>query len=116
MWLNFILVSIIPVIFIVLGFVFWKHPPKEINHVSGWRTEQSMKNQETWDFANRLGGKCFLILGVIELLIALIFLFATSNIEPNKVNSLGMGLMMIQCAFLAFVFIYVERKLRTHFN
>lgn len=56
MLLNFFICSIIPIIFIVLGLAFWISPPKEINSMSGWRTKRAMKNQETWDFANRLGG------------------------------------------------------------
>jgi uncharacterized membrane protein len=116
MLLNFICLSIIPVIFIVLGIIFWKHPPKKINYVSGWRTARAMKNQETWDFANRLGGKCFLILGVIELLATLIFLLATLNIDPDTVSLYIVLIVLIQTAFLAIVIIYVERELKTHFK
>lgn len=50
------MVLLIPLIMIVLGFIYGKYPPKKINHISGYRTTMSMKNQDTWDFANRYMG------------------------------------------------------------
>ena len=38
---------------LLLSYVIAKYPPKKINHLYGYRTKRSMRNQETWDFANR---------------------------------------------------------------
>lgn len=105
---------IIPITFILIGFIFWKHPPKEMNGVSGWRTEQSMKNQETWNFANLLGAKCTLILGTIEFLCTLIFLFIVLNLDISEVSVVA--LVIIQSASIAIVYVHVEKELRKHFN
>ena len=44
---------------IILGFPFYflKKPPRKINSIYGYRTPRSMKDQETWDLANRTWAK-----------------------------------------------------------
>lgn len=115
-WLNYIFSLFIPTIFILVGFILWKHPPKEINGVSGWRTEQSEKNQQTWDFANLLGAKCTLVFGIIEFLCTFIYLFFTSDFDENEAGMFMIVLAIIQSACFAIVYVYVERKLREHFK
>lgn len=48
---------LIPVVMIVAGRMMWKHPPKNINEVIGYRTGHSMKNMDTWKFAHNYCGK-----------------------------------------------------------
>lgn len=115
-WVNYIFSFVIPATFILVGFILWKHPPKEINGTSGWRTEQSEKNQETWDFANLLGAKCTLIFGIIEFLCTFITLFFTSDFDENETGMFMIVLVIIQSACFAIVYVYVERKLREHFK
>lgn len=40
-----------PLILLLLGGLFYKFPPKTINHYYGYRTTRSMKTPETWAFA-----------------------------------------------------------------
>lgn len=35
----------------IIGFLFRKYPPKNINGIYGYRTSRSKKNQESWDLA-----------------------------------------------------------------
>jgi hypothetical protein len=115
MLLNFILSLLIPVIFIALGFGFWKHPPGEINPVAGWRTARAKRSQQTWDFANKLAGKCTLLLGVIELAVTLIVLVAVMGFDPDTVSPYIILLVLIQSAFFAVVYADVERELKRRF-
>jgi len=39
--------------FLIAGFVMTKYPPGSINQLYGYRTKASMKNQESWDFAQK---------------------------------------------------------------
>ncbi len=48
--------------------MMWKHCPKEINGLIGYRTKRSMKNEDTWKFANNFCGKLWWIMGWIILL------------------------------------------------
>ena len=118
MLLNFICLSILPITFIILGLAFWKRPPKEINYSAGWRSKRAMKNQDTWNYANRLCGKCFLILGIIEFVITWAIFFAASilNIDSNIVQNWGPVLLFIQAACITFIGIYIERKLKERFH
>lgn len=38
---------------LLVSFIFSKYPPKKINHLYGYRTNRSMRNQECWEFANK---------------------------------------------------------------
>ena len=57
--LIFVLVTtlLIPIIMLVFGAIFSKKAPKSINHIYGYRTPRSMKNQNTWEFANMYCGR-----------------------------------------------------------
>ena len=57
---------LVAVIFIALGFIMMKFPPKKINNIYGYRTPFAMKNQEIWDEAQRHGGFSMMILGTIN--------------------------------------------------
>ena len=44
-WFMFICDLIIPVVMVIGGRMMWKHCPKHINGMSGYRTTRSMKNR-----------------------------------------------------------------------
>lgn len=58
MWI-FMLVNnlLIPAVMIGIGCQYAAKPPQKINGLSGYRTKRSMKNQDTWDFAQAYMGK-----------------------------------------------------------
>jgi len=43
---------ILPLIFIVIGFIFLKWSPTKVHWWCGYRTKRFMQNEETWNFAN----------------------------------------------------------------
>ena len=51
-WFMLICDLIIPIAMVIGGRMMWKHYPKNINSMSGYRTTRSMKNMDTWKFAN----------------------------------------------------------------
>ena len=61
---------ICPLIFTVVGVVFWMYPPKKINEFYGYRTTRSRKSQEAWDFAQRYSAKLMTIFGLAALIVA----------------------------------------------
>ncbi len=48
------------VFMLVIGFIFLKFPPKNINYLYGYRTRRSMKTQEVWDAANIFSAKALI--------------------------------------------------------
>ncbi len=66
-WFMFVCNLLIPVILIIAGRMMWKHCPKKINTVYGYRTRRSMKNMDTWRFAHNYCGKLWWKIGWVSL-------------------------------------------------
>ncbi|NLV50296.1 MAG: SdpI family protein [Clostridiales bacterium] len=111
-----IITLIIPVSYIVLGGCFWKHSPQKINYCAGWRTGRSMKNRETWIFANTLGGKCTMLLGVAELIVTTAVLIFTRKSGERTIAYVVLALVLAQTVCFGFVFSYVEKKIKEKFG
>ena len=72
-WIFMLVMDLLcPVIMIVMGRYFMKTSPKEINYIFGYRTNMSMKNKDTWDFAHKYIGKLWFYLGLILVPITVI--------------------------------------------
>ena len=56
-WFMLICDMIIPIVMVIVGRMMWKHCPKHINGMLGYRTTRSMKNMDTWKFAHDYCGK-----------------------------------------------------------
>ncbi len=53
--------------------LIWKfYPPKEINSLYGYRTTKSMKNKETWKFANMYASMWLVRLTALLFMIAIL--------------------------------------------
>lgn len=50
-------------IFLLAGFIQQRFPPKKINHLYGYHTSNSMKSQESWDFAQEYSAKKMMKMG-----------------------------------------------------
>lgn len=53
------------IIFLIAGFIFKILPPKKINSIYGYRTNISMKNQDTWNVAQKYSANSMIILGIV---------------------------------------------------
>jgi uncharacterized membrane protein len=68
-----LILSICGLIFLLAGFIQQRFQPKKINHLYGYRTSNSMKSQESWDFAQDYSAKKMMktgayitVLGLLE--------------------------------------------------
>lgn len=101
---------VLSAIFIVLGFILIKWPPKNINYIYGYRMPSSMKNQDTWDEAQKLGGISLSIFGVVIGIFGL-----WSIIKPLDINNeTALGVFLIVGVIV--MIIIDEMKLRKIFN
>ena len=55
----------LPLPLLIVSAVFRIFPPKKINRFYGYRTKSSMKNQDTWNEANRFAANLMLIISVV---------------------------------------------------
>ena len=103
---------LIPILMILIGFMFIKKPPKNINIWYGYRTKMSMKSQEAWDFAHKMCGRLWIKLGILILVIIVLSkLFNPINVEILSLIHVGIGLLAI-CTPIYFI----EKALHKKFN
>ena len=115
-WFMFICDLIIPITFIVCGRMMWKHTPEKINSLIGYRTSRSMKNRNTWKFAQIYCGKLWWKIGWIIVLPSTIIQIPFYNSSENDIGTLGGILVSVQCVILILSIIPTEIALRKNFT
>ena len=108
---------LIPVIMIISGYLMKAKTPKKINGIYGYRTERSMKNKETWNFANKLCGDIWLKVGLIMLIIsAVITAIISINKDENAFAVASIVILLVQTIILIATIVPVEKALRNKFD
>ena len=107
---------LIPVIMIIFGRIMWKHVPKKINGVVGYRTAMSMKNMDTWRFAHEYCGKLWWKTGWNMLAVSVVVQLPFVHSGENTVGILGAVLCLIQCTVLVVTILPVEKALKRTFD
>ena len=97
------------VFMLLLGWLLKKFPPKKINHLYGYRTQRSMKNQVIWDAANKYSSLVFFNISLYSFFIpvALYFLYPQLNVLITIVTN---------TLLLLYVLYATEKHLKTHFD
>ena len=86
-WILFIGLLTIPVIMLIIGLIFTFKPPKEINELFGYRTNLSMKNLDTWNFANRYIGRVWLILSLFILPLTIVVMLLINGEDEGYITT-----------------------------
>jgi len=69
-------------IFTVVGLLMYQFPPADINPLYGYRTKNSIKNKERWDFAQTYSAKLMMLCGIALMICSLFGLIF--NISEGK--------------------------------
>ena len=89
-WIFMVIVDLlIPFTMIGFGWYFRKQAPGAINWVFGYRTEMSMKNKDTWEFAHNYIGKLWYRIGLIMLPLTVIPMLFVLGRDKDTVGNLG---------------------------
>ncbi len=115
-WFALVCDVLIPLVMIVFGRVMWKHCPANINSWIGYRTQRSMKNRDTWQFAHEFCGRLWWKYGWIMLLpsvVATLFVYGAGEDPIGVVMLITMGL---QSAILVYPIWQTERALKNRFD
>lgn len=107
---------LIPGSMIVLGRSFAKNPPGEINGGYGYRTARSMRNRETWAFAQRYSGRFWYRAGWPLLAVSLAWMALLFGREADAVAHLGLLLTGSQMVPFLAVIPATERALKREFD
>lgn len=110
-------VFVVPIAFLVIGWLFTHgHYPKHPNGVYGYRTARSMKNDETWAFAQECWGRLSRRAGWWFLILSLLVV-AILQTQPVRQHEIYVGAWIVVQAVLSFATIIpVERALKTKFD
>ncbi len=108
---------LIPIFMTVVGMAYVKGKyPKKINNLYGYRTDLSRKNQDSWEFAQKLFGKLSYICGLIMLPLSVLpFLFVIGS-DIDKISTVGVIEAMVQLAVLILIIPVVEKGIRKEFG
>ncbi len=107
---------LIPLLMILFGFCFIRKAPKEINFVFGYRTEMSMKNKDTWEFAHKYCGKLWLITGAIMLFLSLVAMCFLIGKSEDVIGNAGLIISLAEIALLIIPIFPTERALKRTFD
>lgn len=109
---------IIPLIIIGFGRLFLKAAPKEINILFGYRSNMSMKNRDTWEFAHQYCGRLWYRWGLVLLPVTVIAMLAIAVMGKGTgfVGTAGSIVCLIQLVPLSGAVFPTERALRRTFD
>ena len=108
-----------PLTMIIFGYIYSKKPPQKPKSkfaYSGYRTQMSMKNEETWEYANRFFGKLWFRFGIAVGLISIIVLFFFIGKDKDTVGFAGMIICYVQLVAMLLPVIPTELALRRRFD
>lgn len=115
-WFMLICDLQIPFLMIFAGRMMWKHTPKNINGVIGYRTRRSMKNIDTWRFANYHCGKLWCKIGKIMLFPSTILHLPFYGRSVEATGIFGAILCTIQTIILLISIFPTEKALKKNFT
>ncbi len=116
-WIGMFLTDLlIPVMMIVAGWMMWKHPPKRINSWYGYRTERSMKNEDTWKFAHDYCGRLWWKLGWILLIPSAIPLLFVLDSSEDAVGVVSVTVLVVQSVVMIAAILPTESALKNTFD
>ena len=119
MWFWFFMTVsnlILPVLMIVLGKVFMKKPPKQINGFYGYRTRRSMKNQAAWDFSHLYCGKLWRKMGWFMLPVSMIVMIPAFGKSDDIVGAVGGVVVTAECMVMLVSILLTEKALAKQFD
>lgn len=116
-WIFMMIMDLlVPVTMIGFGACFLKQAPGTINWAFGYRTEMSMKNKDTWEFAHNYIGKLWYRIGLILLPFSVIPMLFVLGKDKDTIGNLGAAITMLQLVLLIVPIFPTERALKKTFD
>ena len=115
-WIMIVITYIlIPALMVGAGWMIWKHSPKNINAIYGYRTRMSSLNQNTWRFSQEYAGRLWVRWGIRMMPVSiLLMIFAASG--ETAASMAGSVLCIVQIIIMLSSISVVERTLNKVFD
>jgi uncharacterized membrane protein len=115
-WIVLVCDLIIPILMFVFGILMMKKVPKTINNLVGYRTTLSMKNQETWEFAQKHCGRLWWKIGLINLVATVMVHIPFYSSDEDVIGVLATVITVLQLVVLLVSIVPTELALKKTFN
>ena len=69
--------------FIIFEFIIRQFTPKKINSIYGYRTKDSMRNQKSWDFAQKQSSKLMIDISCYQIIFGLVVMILNLSVENS---------------------------------
>ncbi len=115
-FIIFCLSLLTPLIMLYCGRIFKEKAPREVNKKYGYRTDMSMKNEDTWHFAQKYIGAIWIKTGIVLFTCTIIILALTFNININSLGYVVVILISLQLICMLCTVVPVEVALRNTFD
>ena len=119
-WIFMLVMNLlIPLTMIIFGYIYNKKPPQKPKSkfaYSGYRTSMSMKNEETWEYANRFFGKLWFRFGIPVGVISIIAFIFFIGKDKDTIGFAGMIICYVQLVAMLLPVIPTEISLRRRFD
>jgi len=104
--------QLIGLIFLIMGFIQKRFPPKHINSLYGYRMPSAMKNQQTWDEANSFSARYMIKLGLIMIIAGFVFVACLdlANMKEDARMGLHAALLVVSSIAMAVLLITGTEK------
>ena len=114
-WFMLLCDLIIPIVMVIAGRMMWKHCPKHINSMLGYRTTRSMKNMDTWKFANEHCGRLWYKMGLFMLAFSVLVSVLLLRTNDNTYSMISLIFVLLPCIILIVSIIPTELALKKMF-
>ncbi|SIS07344.1 SdpI/YhfL protein family protein [Mucilaginibacter lappiensis] len=99
------------VILLLLGCIFHYYPPKHINKWYGYKMPSALKNQKTWDEANRYSAIYMVKIGIFLVIAGLLVTFILNEVSiPARLKEGLTALFLIASGPITGVYIIVSTE------
>ncbi|XVG99096.1 SdpI family protein [Eubacteriales bacterium KG127] len=110
----FIVTLLIPSALLLMWYLCPKF--KTINNTSGYRTARSVKNQDTWEFAQKYCARISLYMFFPSLILAITIMPILSNQSIDIIGWTGFIITMFQMLSFVIIIISTEKALKKNFE
>ncbi|MGN0352231.1 MAG: SdpI family protein [Roseburia sp.] len=112
LWMNLLL----PIMMLLFGWIFLKHPPKDINSIYGYRTSRSKASQEAWDFAHRYFGKWWFYGGFGVAVVSIVGMLPLLGKSVDVIGTYGAVVCTAELFLMLFPILPTEHALKKKFG
>lgn len=116
-WIATLLLSLmLPFSMSIIGFLYLRKPSKTINWMRGYRSKRSIRNQETWEFAQRhFGGVCCRW-GIVMVLFIVILMLSVFGSSEKIIEIVGAVIGTAEGFIMVYLLTPTERALKKKFG